>query len=55
MRQTQDHPTIRTRDSRERSRQMTAPDEEPIRWPEPSPLTRWWQELMASGGRNAAP
>ncbi|MFD1811070.1 hypothetical protein [Rhodococcus gannanensis] len=36
-------------------REPTPQTDEPIRWPDPSPLHDWWVTVMAGGKPDAAP
>jgi hypothetical protein len=40
--------------TREQCRSVTAQAGEVVRWPDPSPLAKWWRTVMTQGRRNAA-
>ncbi|MET8652248.1 hypothetical protein [Nocardia aurea] len=36
-------------------REDIEPEDQPVVWPDPSPLNRWWEEVMGLSGRPRRP
>lgn len=53
MRREDDHTKPRAGESTMRSRDPVSPAEDPVHWPDPSPLNEWWQAVM-KGNRSAS-
>jgi hypothetical protein len=53
VRREDDHTKPRAGESTMRSRDPVPPAEDPVLWPDPSPLNEWWQAVM-KGNRSAS-